>query len=53
MGVHWASCTDGGTPFTAAEHSDTKQRVFRGPGWEVAHEVGDEGWGGQVSGHCQ
>lgn len=44
MGVHWASSDT----FIIAEHPETELKVFKGRGWELAHEVGDMGWGGQV-----
>lgn len=44
MGIHWASADT----FIIAEHPETELKVFKGRGWELAHEVGDIGWGGQV-----
>ncbi len=45
MGIHWAQK---GT-FNQRLHPLTKHRIFAGPGWRIAQEIGDAACGGQVS----
>ena len=44
MGIHWAKK---GT-FSQRLHPLTKHRIFAGPSWRIAQELGDGANGGQV-----